>query len=870
MKKFNLSTRIELFAVCTSIEQDLKSFILESTDQIDFTLDMLNKAKERKKNISDKPEDILNQLDLGDYVQIIASAPHSFNINNDKKCRLKEYFDKVIPVRNRVMHTKPLELGDRSLIIEVMETIDVKINWINWYETVNTRNIIYTNPSQLLDQKYIPIKEYNPLIYHNLPEPEFDDTGYIGRVKERKEIKDLILNHKNQIITIVGNGGLGKTAITLKILYDLIENDDCPFECVIWLTLKTKTLSNGEFIQIKDCIKNIPDLYKMSQSVIITDETIPSKEMLIKFMEDFKVLLVLDNLETINSNDISDFMKQIPEKSKVLITSRHGLGELEIRKKLDGLSKNDARTYFRELSKYYGLDLHKRQDSEIDYITSNNLYSNPLSIKWFISGVFNGVNEVSLLANKSDLINFCVSNVFEKLSDLSKNILQLFLLEKKKLSYGIIDYYLDVNEFNLKESINELLSTYMIQSVSSDFIMNEMSRDYISLNYPPSNDFISNIFGKRKKLKQIMQSVKVTSEQAPFNPQSISSKLDNDDKQLATFYLKEALKFSKEKKWENAIEYCEKAKNIAPDFFEVYKIQAFLDAERSENYRAINNYEIALSKCETSKEKSIVCCLFATFYVIKMQEYDMALEYIDLADTLNPNTSEILLEKARVYMFLGKYTDAESLLNRVREFDNTPTLRTQNIMATRYGELYRREAETFEMRDYQLKLEYLEQAITQFKKVEKLDIKSGIVLISILSDLSYLYFNESAMNLLADTIGTNFYILCKVKHKKKTKMCEFLKNHKEDINGSVYAKIEKFLADYRFVSSEIDEENEGVVVNLREYFGFIANQFYNGDNAIFFLRTNAFDNISLGDLVSFNLYKGKKGMAAKNIEKVRN
>lgn len=367
-----------------------------------------------------------------------------------------------------------------------------------------------------------------------------------------------------------------------------------------------------------------------------------------------------------------------------------------------------------------------------------------------------------------------------------------------------------------------------------------------------------------------MQSVKVTSEQAPFNPQSISSKLDNDDKQLATFYLKEALKFSKEKKWEYAIEYCEKAKNIAPDFFEVYKIQAFLDAERSENYRAINNYEIALSKCETSKEKSIVCCLFATFYVIKMQEYDMALEYIDLADTFNPNTSEILLEKARVYMFLGKYDDAESLLNRVREFDNTPTLRTQNIMATRYGELYRRKAETFEMRDYQLKLEYLEQAITQFKKVEKLDIKSGIVLISILSDLSYLYFNESAMNLLADTIGTNFYILCKVKHKKKTKMCEFLRSHKEDINGSVYTKIEKFLTDYRFVSSEIDEENEGVVVNLREYFGFIANQSYNGDNAIFFLRTNAFDNISLGDLVSFNLYEGKKGMAAKNIEKLQN
>ena len=364
-----------------------------------------------------------------------------------------------------------------------------------------------------------------------------------------------------------------------------------------------------------------------------------------------------------------------------------------------------------------------------------------------------------------------------------------------------------------------------------------------------------------------MQSVKVSSEQAPFNAQSINSKLDNDDKQLSTYYLKEALKLSKEKKWEQAIDFCEKAKSIAPNFFEVYKIQAFLDAERSENYRAIYNYEIALSKCETDKEKSIVYCLFATFYVIKMQEYDKALECIELADEFSPNTSEILLEKARLYMYLGKYDDAEDLLHKVRNLDKNPTLRTQNIMVTRYGELYRRKAEVYEIRDFQLKLDHLKLAINEFGKVEKLDIKSGIVLMSVLSDLSYLYFNKEAMNLLSDTIRKNFYILCKIKHKKKTKMCEFLRNHKQDIDDSIYSKIERFLADYRFVSSEIDNINEGVVVNLRDYFGFIANQSYNGDNAIFFLKSNAFENISLGDLVSFDLYEGKKGIAAKNIVK---
>lgn len=60
MKKLNLSTRIELFAVCTSIEHDLKKFILASTSQLNFTSDMICKAKNRKKNIKDNQEDILN------------------------------------------------------------------------------------------------------------------------------------------------------------------------------------------------------------------------------------------------------------------------------------------------------------------------------------------------------------------------------------------------------------------------------------------------------------------------------------------------------------------------------------------------------------------------------------------------------------------------------------------------------------------------------------------------------------------------------------------------------------------------------------------------------------------------------------------
>lgn len=866
MAKFNLSIRIELFAICTSIEIDIKKFILQNNGNIAFSAEMLEKAQERKKEInSDNQEEVLDQLDLKDYIMLICNSPYLYGINNEKSKKLEKYFEKIIPVRNRVMHTKPLELGDRALLIEVMEKINDDLSWISWSEIQETKRKLETNPSELLSQNYTVRTAYNPKVYNNLPEPEFDDTGYIGRVREQKEIKDLILNKKNQIITIVGNGGVGKTAIVVKTLYDLVDDPQCPYECIIWLTLKTKTLSHGEFVQIENCIKSIPDLYKFSKEIIITDSEKPSKEMLLRFMDDFKVLLVLDNLETINSDEINQFMKEIPEKSKVLITSRHGLGELEIRKKLDGLEKHDTIVYFRELSKYYGLNLHKRNDADIYKITGEALYSNPLSIKWFISGIFNGMDEKKLLAQKDNLVNFCISNVFEKLSDDAKKILQIFLLEKKRLSYGAIDFYMNIDEVDLREAINELLSTYMINSISGEYVMNDMSREYISLNYPPDNNFITHIFNKRKELKHNMQAVQVYSEQAPFNPKSICAKLTDDDKQLATYYLQEALKRSKAKKWEEANFYCDKAQSIAPNFFEIYKIKAFIDAERGEYYGAINNYETALLKCENNKEKAIVCYLFSVFYTIKMQELDYGLDYIEEADKLCPDTSEILLEKTRAYMYRGRFDEAEIFLNQVKQMEKNPVLRTQNIWASRYAELYRRKAEILEQRDYEKKLELYKMAINQLNSVRNLDIKSGVTLLLVLSDLAYLYYSKEAMTLLVDTINKNYLLLSKISHHKKSKMCEFLRAHKEDILPEIYVNMERFITDYRFFSSEITNNNEGIVIALKEYFGFITNHEYKNSNAIFFLKANAYEGIQVGDYVSFEIYDGKKGKAAKNI-----
>lgn len=116
MMLFNLSSRIVMFSICTSLEYDLKKFITNGKC-INFTEEMQQKAKSRNSNLDGFSKyEVLNELDLGDYVQLICHNPFDFNINNEKAKLLFKYFEKIIPVRNRVMHTRPLELGDRAIL----------------------------------------------------------------------------------------------------------------------------------------------------------------------------------------------------------------------------------------------------------------------------------------------------------------------------------------------------------------------------------------------------------------------------------------------------------------------------------------------------------------------------------------------------------------------------------------------------------------------------------------------------------------------------------------------------------------------------------------------------------------------------------
>ncbi|WP_161877850.1 NB-ARC domain-containing protein [Alkalibacterium sp. MB6] len=867
MNTLNLNNRILLFAICTSIEFDLRKFLETHSESEEISRELFEKAKNRnpKKSLFNSTNniEILIELDMGDLISIINSKAPLFNLSKVQKRKLATIFDKIIPIRNKVMHTKPIEFSDTGIMEEALYTIDKEITFIEWNSLLDTRHKIEKEPQKLIiETKFVPKIENKSNIYHNLPVPEYEDTGYIGRNREINDILELLQSPRHQIITIVGNGGIGKTAITVKSLQELLEKNNVPFEAILWISLKTRTISKGEFVNIKDAVVNISKLYSKLHKVTINETGNPQRDIL-NFMDEFPTLLVLDNLETIPTETIINFLKSIPMKSKVLITSRSGIGELEYRYVLKEMNLKDAKQYFVSLSKYYNLDLHKKNNDEL---IKQDLYSSPLSIKWYITSIYYGANESLILSNKDKLVEFSMSNIIENLTQNQIEMLWLLIIEGKTLSYGEIEFYInDIDEQELILNLNTLTATSMVVKKSDgNYEINDMAKEYLKIYRTPHPDFIKEIATKRRDLNRLLQMIKTKNEADPFNPKSLLSNLQNENTKIASIYLTQALKLSQEKQWEEADKLIQKAENVAPEYFEVYKIKAFINAENNNIMDAIESYRTAIENTTSDNEKASVYFLFSGFYTLKVEDYIKSLEYIDLANTIIPNNAVIVSEKARIHMYLGEFEESEMLFKSI-DLSSNDTNKFKNQYASRLGELYRRMSNNYYERDVNLKFEYLKKAISVFEELEYIDPRTYSTLANVLNSLVNIIWHEPSKEMFISLYNKYYSDLSNNNSGYIKKLRNMILENKYDLPEDVVKSASKLGVNFLKEASEIDDKNKGIITKVTNRFGFIRNKY---SDHYFNLSQVNYDNPSVGEVVSFDIGKNNKGLIALNIDKV--
>jgi DNA-binding MarR family transcriptional regulator len=339
-------------------------------------------------------------------------------------------------------------------------------------------------------------------------------TGLLGRDKEFKDLEAVLSKERNSLIAIVAPGGVGKTALVLQYLKDLSLSPTWSkkLSSIIFCTLKNEQLT-ADGIEIIDAIsgiEQIKDSILNDLKLIYNKKDISAFDEIVKILNDEKILICIDNLETLlieHQKEFTEFNQSLPLNWRVLVTSRISV-ESATTVPLEPLVKRHAVNLSRNYLKKRGVIDFKQEELEKIADAANN---NPLAIRLTIDLYIKGI-DIAQSINKSqkDIASFSYRNLIESLKPSSITILEAIYAMGTPTRADLINF-LDFTNDDVVESINELAKTSLITRSSDEFgndvfKLTESIRDLLLVN--PKNIEVRNSISdaiKRRKAKILEQ-----------------------------------------------------------------------------------------------------------------------------------------------------------------------------------------------------------------------------------------------------------------------------------------------------------------------------------------------------------------------------
>lgn len=550
-----------------------------------------------------------------------------------------------------------MEINDFSTLQDVSSSL-IEEAPAKWLELESTILRLQQDPAYVLgltiQLSTDPV--HQPL--HNLPFPDFDETGFHGRKNELKRIKSA-LKSAWPVVSVLGDGGIGKTSVALKVAYEILDDKTFDFDAIVWVTAKATTLTSTEIIGISDAIQDSLGLFSEAAAQLGSPSTggqNPMNEVL-DYLENFKILLVLDNLETVADRRLREFLQALPVGSKVLITSRIGLG-MESPVKMSPLSNEESRRLLKALASIRRVEAISGLDEARLERYVHQLKGHPLYIKWLVSGVESGKRPEDLFADNSLLLDFCMSNVYDKLSAEARQIISTLQIVKGQRSQAELAFLSGMSADEIQSRLLELLTTNFVSIKSSSlddleslYQVAEFAHQYLSKHQPIDQTYRSQVTRRLSELASIGKRLASDQSANRYDPSHVSSRGPHDIP--VAKHLVEALKKSSAGSLDNALESCREAQMLSPTYPEAWRIEARIHVQRQDIESANSAYERAFS---LDSDSSLMQYHYGQFLVEQMIDPTLGLNYLRSAarlDTVNPTVYEGL---ANAYFVTGDYS----------------------------------------------------------------------------------------------------------------------------------------------------------------------------------------------------------------------
>ncbi len=500
------------------------------------------------------------------------------------------------------------------------------------------------------------------IVQHNLPDPDYSETGFIGRMDDIDALMK-ILNGRSSVISIISEGGNGKTSLARKMADILCEQKEKLFDHIIWTTSKQSELTIDGFREIENHIETSDGTFH-SINQYLGNDFVSETEPIISYLRNNKVLLIIDNLENILDDNLENFLGEFLDEapnsdSKVLITSRWAVGSNERKYNLKPLTNIDAAELLHKLGAVLNGNLfeHFKKADLAKYCAK--MHNNPLYIKWFAFAMLAGGEPEEILEKPEQLLGYCVNNVYDTLDDDSKDVLKVMLCNPSEHRIPILTYLIEKDD--IQEQIAQLLASNMVVRISTpkstQYEVNELAKEYLNNLNILTEDERRYFIRRYRDLTIFKEQLDVKGSKNPFDYYSF--RVGNENEMVIAILLRNALKKRRNNYFE-AYEYLEKAKLLDRKYFEIYKTEGIIENERAEYSRAAAAYSKAI---QLSPKNSVIRVFYAEILSKYTDNNLEAMRHLRIAEEISPDEFKVKLEIARVSMYLSEYEESKKYLD---------------------------------------------------------------------------------------------------------------------------------------------------------------------------------------------------------------
>ncbi|HEV7889233.1 MAG TPA: tetratricopeptide repeat protein [Pyrinomonadaceae bacterium] len=190
------------------------------------------------------------------------------------------------------------------------------------------------------------VQEFAPKVPNNLPRR----TSFFGRDKEMKVVmRALSPEDRTWGVLIDGIGGIGKTSLATEAAHRCDESR--LFEAFVFVSAKQNALAPGGIREQTPAARTLDEFLNETARVLDRAD-IPKlaadarRHELLEALRERPTLLVYDNLETLTKEEqeaMADFLRELPQGCKAVITSRRRGGEGSVWLRLEKLDRDAAR-----------------------------------------------------------------------------------------------------------------------------------------------------------------------------------------------------------------------------------------------------------------------------------------------------------------------------------------------------------------------------------------------------------------------------------------------------------------------------------------------------------------------------------------------